>query len=110
MVEKKSKLIDNLIGNGIVFENDNEISHVEYNLQIYHNSIVSRDHNGISEIPTTKHIIGELQVIDNRFFPITNNRLTLQLDDRRICEFQIKSININSQTYHIVVSGGFIER
>ncbi len=107
MTKKYEKLISTLDGNGIVLENNYDISHVNYHIDNVRNFIVSSTHDDTSDIPGTKSMSGTLQVVDGRFFPISKNNLELLLEDGRKIKFTTVLIDTNTQTYNIRVIGGF---
>jgi hypothetical protein len=107
MTEKEIKQIDKIIGKGVVFDGENELSKVEYSLDIFQEFIIMRSNEGVTKTPSYKQIRGFLQVIDGERNLIGGEILILQLDDGRKLDFFAKSGNPVTMSYEIVVSGGF---
>lgn len=105
MSKIKYRPLENPIGRGVVYKNDEEIAKVSYELIIKQEVNVMDDG---TEFDGLKDLHGEISVVDGRKNLLDMDKMTLHLEDGRYIDFRTgRECDENKGKYHILPLSDF---
>ena len=106
MTKKRKKPVENPSGIGKVFRDDGYLSDVRYRLRVVQEILIAASFAGEEEIEGLREITGDIDVIKGEGNLISDEQLTLQLEDGRTWKFITKSGDPLSARYQVMNASG----